>query len=118
MNTIQTIEKLKSMRMFGVMKAYQSNLNSQVHLQLTQDEFLSYLIDAEWQHRENRRIERLTSQAKFRYKVFFSEIDFNAQRNLSKDQLVRLSDCSFVKNKENIIIIKPIIVMLPNCLRN
>jgi len=107
MNTVQTIEKLKSMRLLGILEAYQSNLTSQAHQQLTQDEYLSYLIDAEWQDRQNRRIERLNAQAKFRYKTFFSEIDFNTQRGLNKDQLVRLSDCSFVKNKENITITGP-----------
>jgi DNA replication protein DnaC len=107
MNTVQTIEKIKSMRLFGILDAYQSNLSSQVSQQLTQDEFLSYLIDTEWQDRYNRRIQRLTSQAKFRYKAFFNEIDFNAQRNLNKDQLVRLSDCNFIKSKENIIITGP-----------
>jgi len=107
MNTVQSIEKLKAMRLFGIMEAYQSNLNSRAHDQLTQDEFLAYLIDAEWLDRDNRRIERLTTQAKFRYKACFNEIDFNTQRNLSKDQLVRLSDGSFVKNKENMIITGP-----------
>lgn len=107
MNVTQSIEKLKSMRLFGIMEAYQSNLNSRAHEQLTQDEFLAYLIDAEWLDRENRRIERLTTQAKFRYKASFNEIDFNTQRNLNKDQLVRLSDGGFVKNKENTIITGP-----------
>jgi len=107
MNTVQSIEKLKSMRLFGMMEAYQSNLDSQAHQQLTQDEFLAYLTDAEWQDRNNRRIQRLTTLAKFRYKAYFNEIDFNTERNLNKDQLVRLSDGSFVKNKENIIIIGP-----------
>lgn len=107
MNTVQSIEKLKTMRLFGMLEAYQSNLNSQAHQQLTQDEFLSYLIDAEWQDRDSRRIQRLTSLAKFRYKAYFNEIDFSTERNLNKDQLVRFSDGSFVKNKENIIVTGP-----------
>lgn len=107
MNTVQSIEKLKAMRLFGIMEVYQSSLESQAHQQLTQDEFMALLIDAEWQDRYNRRIQRLTTQARFRYKAFFNEIDFNTQRNLNKDQLVRLSDGSFIKNKENIIITGP-----------
>lgn len=107
MNTVQSIEKLKAMRLFGIMEVYQSSLESQAHQQLTQDEFLALLIDAEWQDRHNRRIQRLTTQARFRYKAFFNEIDFNTQRNLKKDQLVRLSDGSFIKSKENIIITGP-----------
>ena len=107
MNTVQSIDKLKTMRLFGMLEAYQSNLDSQAHQQLTQDEFLAYLIDAEWGDRHNRRIQRLTTQARFRYKAFFNEIDFNTHRNLNKDQLVRLSDGSFIKNKENIIITGP-----------
>lgn len=107
MNTVQSIEKLKTMRLFGIMEAYQSHLESQAHQQLTQDEFLALLIDAEWQDRHNRRIHRLTTQARFRYKAFFNEINFNPQRNLNKDQLVRLSAGGFINKKENVIITGP-----------
>ena len=107
MNTVQSIEKLKTMRLFGMLEAYQGSLQNQAHGQLTQDEFLTLLIDAEWQDRHNRRIQRLTTKAKFRYRAYFSEIDFNTPRGLNKDVLVRLSDGSFIKNKENIILCGP-----------
>ena len=107
MNTVQSIEKLKTMRLFGMLEAYQGSLQNQAHGQLTQDELLTLLIDAEWQDRHNRRIQRLTTKAKFRYRAYFSEIDFNTPRGLNKDLLVRLSDGSFIKNKENIILCGP-----------
>lgn len=107
MNTTQSIEKLRNMRMLGMAEAYQSNLETKASDQLTTDEFLSLLIDAEWQDRYNRKIQRLTTQAKFRYKAFFSEVDFKAQRNLNKDLLTRLSDGSFIKSADNIIVTGP-----------
>lgn len=107
MNPTQSIEKLKSMRLFGMAEAYQSSLQSKSASQLTADEFMAHIIDAEWHDRYNRRIQRLTTHAKFRYRAYFSEIDFSSPRNLDKDQLVRLSDGSFIKTGDNVIITGP-----------
>ena len=67
MNTQQTLEKMKSLRLPGMLQAYSSSIDSQGHLQLTADELLSMLIDAEWQDRSNKKVARLTQGAAFRY---------------------------------------------------
>ena len=62
------------MRLFGILEAYQVILQSQNHQQLTQDEFLTLLIDAEWKEHRNRHIQRLTTKVKSRYRAYFSEL--------------------------------------------
>ncbi|MCH8317393.1 MAG: ATP-binding protein [Bacteroidetes bacterium] len=107
MNTQATLQKMQAMRLHGMQQAYQNSIETKSIDQLTKEELLAYLVDAEWQDRENRRIERLTNQAKFRYKSFLEEIDYNTPRDLNKDMLIRLADCSFIKKSENVLITGP-----------
>lgn len=44
---------------------------------------------------------------RFRYTASFEKIDFNLKRDLSKNMFLRFSDCSFIKDKKNIIITGP-----------
>jgi DNA replication protein DnaC len=75
--------------------------------QCNPDELLSHLVDAEWDERHNRRLERLIKQAKFRYKASFEEIDFGLKRTLDKNLMLRLSDCEWIKRHQNIIFTGP-----------
>jgi len=71
---------------------------------ITPDEFAAHLVDAEYDNRHKRRFKRLSKATKFRYRASMEEIDFNLDRNLSKNMFLRFSDCSFIKDKKNITI--------------
>ena len=64
----------------------------------------AYLMQAEWDDKYNRKIERLTKAAKFRYKAAIEEIIFDQTRNIEKNLFMRFASIEFVKNKENILI--------------
>ena len=107
MNTSQTIEKMTEMRLLGMKQAYDLFLSSIGSGKITNDEFIANLIETEYLDRENRKTARLLKSAKFRYKASIEEIDFTGGRNLDKGELLRLSTCSFIKKKENLIITGP-----------
>ncbi|MCX2485266.1 IS21-like element helper ATPase IstB [Pedobacter sp. MR2016-24] len=65
------------------------------------------VVDAEWQDRSNKKVERLTQSAAFRYLSHLSEINYQAARDLHKELLTRLSSCQFVQQKENVLITGP-----------
>ena len=102
----QTIEKMKAMRLHGMARAMASAIDMGIK-DITPDQFISHLVDAEWDDRYNRRLDRLIKAAKFRYRASIDEIDFSLARNLDKNMILRFSDCSFIKNKKNIIITGP-----------
>jgi len=102
----QTIEKMKEMKLYGMARAMASAIDMGIK-DITPDQFISHLVDAEWDDRYNRRLDRLIKAAKFRYRASIDEIDFSLARNLDKNMILRFSDCSFVKNKKNIIITGP-----------
>lgn len=101
------IEKMHELRLKGMRNAYQNLLETNQYQKLTNDEFLNLLIQGEWEDRQNRKTARLLSQARFRYKACIEEIDFVKERKIDKTQIIRLSDCSFVNKKENILITGP-----------
>ena len=73
----------------------------------TTGELLGHLIDAEWDDRHNRRLQRLIKAAKFRYQASLEEIDFNLDRGLDKNMLLRLSSSRWIEKKRDIIITGP-----------
>ena len=71
---------------------------------LTADEYLALLTDHEWDHRQNRKIDRLLSQANFRQKANLTEVNYTQNRNLDKNMFTRLGTLDFMNRKENIIL--------------
>ena len=54
--------------------------------------------------RENKKIDRHTRLARFRYSASIEELNLTASRGLDKTQILRLADGSFIDKKENILI--------------
>lgn len=104
MNNNSTLEKMKELKLYGMQKAFEAALNTRENQTLTADELLTYLIEAEANFRQTIRIKTAIQKAKFRYLASIEDINFSQSRNLNKNQFMRLSDCSFIERKENIII--------------
>jgi len=102
--TQETLEKLKKLKLLGMVRAYQTSLESDRLLELSADELLSMLVDAEWDDRLNRNIERRLRNAKFRYQSSVENIDFDVDRNLDRNQLMRFAECTYIRKQENILI--------------
>lgn len=103
MNT-NTLEKMRSMKFFGMFHAFKSSLESGQTDGYTGDELLAHLLEAEWDYRQNRRIERQLLYARFRYKATIEEIKHYVDRNIDRNQLMRLAECSFIDRNENLLI--------------
>jgi DNA replication protein DnaC len=102
--TQQTLDKLKKLKLFGMARTYQTSLENDILLGLSTDELIKMLVDAEYDDRSNRNIDRRLSNAKFRYQSSMENIDFSADRNLDRNQLMRFAECTYVKKHENILI--------------
>ena len=53
----------------------------------TADEYLALLTDYEWDHRQNRKIDRLLTQANFKQKANLADVNYAQSRNLDKNML-------------------------------
>jgi DNA replication protein DnaC len=108
MNNQSTIEKMQHMKLYGMVRAFKSTMEAGgLKASFTPDEMLSHLIDAEWDDRYNRKITRLVRDAHFRYQASIEQIDFQLSRNLDKNEILRFSDCSWIRDRQDIIITGP-----------
>ena len=105
MNNQTTIEKMKQMRLQGMAEYHYTNSQNHLHQEYTIDQYIALLIDQEWEYRQNKRMETLIAAAKFKEIASIKDIDYSAVRNLDKNNFERLASLSFIKSKENIIII-------------
>jgi len=104
MNNNATIEKLKQMRLTAMAQLHSQSLSSEQYRECSHDEYLALLTDHEWEHRYNRKIQRLIQQANFRQKASVEEVSYTQARNLDKNMFHRLATLDFITKKENIII--------------
>ena len=99
----QTISKLVSMNMKGMSQAYHEDLSTGQITGQTIDEYLARLVDAEWDYRQDRKINNLKRAAKFRQRAHPLNIDYSIARQLDKGVMQRLLGLGFIKRAENII---------------
>lgn len=103
MNT-DTLDKLRKLKFFGMFHAFKSSIESGKTNDYTADELLAHLVDAEWDDRNNRRVERQIHSARFRYKAMVENIHYHADRSIDRNQIMRLAECSFISRNENLLI--------------
>ena len=87
-----------------MLRAFKTSLETKNEKDFTSDEMIAHLVEAEWEDRHNRQIERQLKNARFRYKAAIEEIHYNANRNIEKNEIMRLAECNFIKKNENIFI--------------
>ena len=105
MNQTRMMEKLHSMRLFGMHNAFQTVLESRQSY--TNDELINHLVEAEWDDRQNRKVNRYLKTARFRYQASIEEVDFLTSRNLDKNLYLRLADATFIQKHQVVIITGP-----------
>lgn len=105
MLTEQTMEKLKSLRLDVFAAAWAEQQKSPDHINLTFDERLGLLVDAECLQRENRRLDRLLREAKLRLgQACIENVDYGPKRELDKTVIRQLATCRWVKEHHAVLI--------------
>lgn len=100
----KTVDRLKEMKLYGMLRAFHTSFESGNMNDLTTDEMVAHLVEEEWDDRYNRKIIRAVINAKFRYKASVEQLYFEADRGMDKNQVMRLADCTFIEKKENVLI--------------
>lgn len=106
-NNQATLEKMIDMRLHGMASAFRNLLETGKNMELTNDEVVSYLVDSEWDEKHNRKLKRLVKAARFRYQASIEDLDYTLDRNLDKNKMLRLADCSWIDNGQDILITGP-----------
>jgi DNA replication protein DnaC len=100
----QTTQKMKEMKFYGMLRAFQTSFETGKMNELTTDEMVAHLVAEEWDDRYNRRIARSMKNAKFRYNASIERMHFDVNRNMDKNLVKRLAECNFIDKMENVLI--------------
>lgn len=84
-------------------RAFATTMEAQ-GIDYTNDELVAYLMQCEWDDRQNRKIQRLTKAARFRYSAVMEAIDYAPSRQLDRNRIQRFASCGFIDKGENILV--------------
>jgi DNA replication protein DnaC len=107
MLTHPTIDKLRSLKFTGMVKALEEQMSMADIDSLSFDERLGLLIDREMTTRENRRLDTRLRKAKLRQNASVEDIDYHHPRALDKSLMLKLSDCNWIREHNNLTITGP-----------
>jgi DNA replication protein DnaC len=100
-----TIEKLKALRLDALADAWQQQQAEPGIAKLSFDERLAMLVDAEWMHRENKRLTRCLKEAKLRLsQACIEDVDYPARRELDRAVIRQLATCRWVAEHQDIVV--------------
>lgn len=108
MNEQQTLEQLKALKLLGMANAMAVQLESPNIQSLPFNDRLALLVEAECHERDNRRQQRLMTQAKLKIRIAcLEDIDFRTRRGLDKPQLMSLGQCQWIGRHQHLLITGP-----------
>jgi DNA replication protein DnaC len=103
----QTITKMQSIRLSGMAHMFKELMENPKRTDLTHEEFIGLLVDAELTARENRKLQRLLNNAHLKQHACIEDIDYTSHRGLNKQVILELSDCNWLKHHQNVLISGP-----------
>jgi DNA replication protein DnaC len=101
---MQIESQLSRLRLHGMGRSWQALLETRKQNELTLSEGLELLLQAEEQERNNRRFERLRTNARFRYQASIEELKLDASRGLDKGLIMTLATGEYLSKGEAVLI--------------
>lgn len=104
----QTVEALLRLKLVGMARGYEQQLEQPAAHDLSFDERLALLVSIEETMREERRQIRLLRLARLRQTAACVEdIDYRHPRGLERSRMAQLVTCDFIRQKQNLHITGP-----------
>ena len=100
----QTMEKLNAMKLFGMAKAFRDWSQAPKKQEASAEDFIGFLADAEWVHRESRKLQLRLTTARFKMPACVEDIDYTHPRGLVKSVMLELSSSKWVQQHQNVIL--------------
>ena len=101
-----TAEKLREMRLSVMAGAFTEQLDDPAMYELSFEDRLGLIVDAEWCTRRSNRLTRLIRAAGYEFpNACLEDIGYHADRGLDKALITRLSTCNYIRDHHNVIIL-------------
>lgn len=104
-----TLEKLRSLRLTGMARAFEEQMDGTTDMDvLSFEERLGLLVDREMTERDDRRLKTRLRQAKFRHSdAAVEDINYRRRRGLDRSLMTKLVTCQWVREKRNVLMTGP-----------
>ena len=103
-----TVDKLSTLRLPAFAEAFQRQLGNPEFAELSFEDRVGLLVDAEWTHREQRKLRRRLRQANLRRQASLEDIDWlSPRRGLDKALVQSLATCAWIAQHRNLLLIGP-----------
>ncbi len=100
-----TVSKLREMKLGIMASAFKHQLGNNDFHEMSFEERVGLMVDAEWTSRQNNRLTRLIRNAGFSIpEASLEDIEYHPDRELDKNLITRLGTCNFVDEHHNVII--------------
>jgi DNA replication protein DnaC len=107
MLTHPLLEQLQKMRLTGMHKALQEQLQREEYRAMTFEERLGLMLDREITERENRRLQTLLRKATLHQQAAIEDLDRHTPRGLDRQLVTRLNAMQWVRERLNLLITGP-----------
>ena len=103
----QIYQDLKSLHLSGMAQSWMLLHETRKLGELTLQDGMAMLIQAEHDQRTNNKTARLLSQARFRYNASIEELTFDAAQGRDKNQILSLATCEYIKQGASVLVTGP-----------
>jgi DNA replication protein DnaC len=104
MNTQNTVDQLNTLKLTGMAKRYEATLSLPIHELQDVHTLMGSITQAELEYRQHARTQKYLKASKLRYNALPEDIICNAERGITREQILRLSDGQFIEKAENVLI--------------
>jgi len=105
MLTQETLNKLRQMKLNGLVEAYLDQERNNNYEAMSFEDRLGLLVDWEFTKRQHNRLDRLIKAAKFTDSTACIEnIDYSPDRHLDRNLILELASCNYIPHARNIVI--------------
>lgn len=104
---IQNASQMRELRLSTMNQAYECQLEQPKLHDLSFDDRLGLLLEAECSARKTRKLSRLVKMAGLPEAASMEDLDMRASRGLDKPLLSSLASCLWIQRRQNLIIVGP-----------
>ena len=102
----ETTKKLIEMRLTAMAEAFRTQLSNKDFYSLSFEERFGMMVDIEWSRRKSNHLGKLIKYANFQQpQASIEDIEYIADRELDKSLILRLSEGTYIQEKNNVVIL-------------
>lgn len=102
-----TIDKMRSLKLVGMARALKAQLELKEARELSFEERLGMILDAEALAQDNKRTDSRLRNAKLKLPACMEDLKIKSSRGIDRSVMTALASCDWIRAKQNVLITGP-----------